>query len=241
MKGVTGENLLGAPRASARQRRLPPRLRGDARRGRQLVLHCHVLVNGKPGEHPVFLVKPGRQDLGPREVARDRSRQGVRHGRAERRGVAGPGSSSTRALHGHREDAPGPRRDHAPDQGAAHRRVLLALKPGPAGRLRRQCSVGLALRGHTKGKWTAMTQCTSQARNWRDLIRPPRRSLSRRDAIRSRTASSCASRWSAASASRSATRCVGCSCRRSRARRSPRSRSTARSTSSPPSTTSSKT
>ncbi len=84
-KGVTGENLL-----SLLERRLDGvvyRLGFAATRaeGRQLVLHCHVLVNGKRVNVPSYIVKVGDK-VSIREKSREIPRIKESVEGAERRG-----------------------------------------------------------------------------------------------------------------------------------------------------------
>lgn len=86
MKGVTGENLL-----QLLERRLDSTvyrlgLAGNRAEARQLILHRHVLVNGRRVNIPSFLVKKG-DELEIREKSRAVARIGDALAAVDRRGV----------------------------------------------------------------------------------------------------------------------------------------------------------
>ena len=228
-KGNTGANLLLL--LESRLDNVVYRMGFGSTRAeaRQLVSHKAITVNGKVGQHPVVPGQGRRRDR--------RAREGEEAAAHHRRAASWPSRSACPTwvevdadkLEGMFKKAPGPRRVRRRHQRSADRRAVLALTRQRCGRCATSfCDVRVAVRSDAsparrvhqpyrcnEPRVLRGTYCN--ANQSAETQSHQRRAARRPTAPRSRW-----SRSSAATATRSATRCAACCCRRWSATRRPK-------------------
>ena len=130
--GKTGEDLLQILESRLDNVVYRAGLRQVPGHARQLVKHGHFMVNGKKVDIPSYRVKRARHRRGPGEVrGADAVRGGAGRGRlADRAGVAG---GDPQPDEDPRPLAPGPAGHRHPGPGAVDRRALLQVASGGPG------------------------------------------------------------------------------------------------------------
>ena len=106
---------------------------------RQLVRHGHFQVNGRKTSTPSFLVKAGHV-VTLRESSREIARIVGALDALEGRALPGWLEIDKGSFQGIVKALPGPRRHHAPDRRAAHRRAVLPLLTPNSARGESECN-----------------------------------------------------------------------------------------------------